>query len=72
MTLGGKAEPARGGEIERFGIAGDLADDEGQLAAAQAFLQREQRVFGALRRDMDQAVAQRRRQARTIRPAGEP
>lgn len=53
MALDGEAEAARGSEVQHPGIARDLADDEGQFAAAQPFLQREQRILGRAGRDMD-------------------
>ena len=59
MFLGCKAEAARGGERQRPGTAGDLTDDESEIAAAQPLFEREQRVLGIFRRDMDQTVAQR-------------
>ena len=67
-----QAEPARGGERQRFGVARQLADHKREVAAAQSFLKREQRVFGAFRGDMEQAVAQAWRQARAIGPPTQP
>ena len=72
VPLRRQAEPARGGEIERAGIARHLPHDEGQIAATQPFFQRKQRVLRAFGRDMDQAVAQLRRQAGAIGPPGQP
>lgn len=63
MLLRGQAESARGGEIEAARIARDLPDDAGEIAAAQAFLKREQRVFGRTRGDVNQPLAQVARQA---------
>lgn len=71
MPLRCKAEPARGNEGERPGIARQLADDESKLAATRPFFQREQRILGRLCRDMDQAVTQGQRQAGTIRPTSQ-
>ena len=66
MAFRRQTEPARRGEIKRRRIARHFADDKGQIAAAQALLQCEQRIFGAMGRDMDQAVAQGRGQAGAI------
>ena len=53
-------------------IAGDLADHAGELAAAQPFLEREQRILGLGGGDMDQPAAQLGRQPGPIGPPGEP
>jgi general stress protein 26 len=72
MLLRRQAEPALSGKRERAGIAGDFPHHEGQVTAPQPFFQREQRVLGRGRGDMDQPVAQRARQAGAIRPPGLP
>ncbi len=68
MPFRSKAETARSGKGKRSWIARNLADNENQIAAAQPFLDREQGIFRALRRDMDQPATQALRQAGTIRP----
>lgn len=72
MLLHRQAKAARGGEVERPRIAGQLPDDESEVAAAQAFLEREQRVFAAPRNDVDQAVAQAGRQPGLAWPSAQP
>jgi len=67
-----KAKTARRGESQRLGIAHDLADDEGKIAAAHPFLDREQRILSRARRDMDQPVTQAPRQAVAANPPGAP
>ena len=69
MPLHRQAEPARTGEVERPGIASDLGNDEGQVTAAQSFLNGEQRIFGAGGGNMNQPVPQIGRQTGLIRPA---
>lgn len=68
MLFGGEAEPALRGEAERLGIARDLPQYEGEVAAAQPLFEREQCILGRLGDNVDQAVAQRGRQPGTIGP----
>lgn len=70
MLFRRQAEPPLGRERKGAGIARHLPHHEGQITAAQAFFQREQRILGRSGNDMDQPVAQRRWQARTIGPPG--
>ena len=72
MSLCHQREPPRGGEIKRARIARHLADDKGEVAAAQPLFQREQCVFRAGGGDMDQAMAQGARQAGAIGPPAQP
>ncbi|ANY20572.1 hypothetical protein A6F68_02068 [Tsuneonella dongtanensis] len=72
MLFGGQRQSPRGGEIERPGIARQLADDRCHLAAAQALLEREERILGFLADDVDEAVAEHLRQARPIGAPAEP
>ncbi|CDO36723.1 exported hypothetical protein [Novosphingobium sp. KN65.2] len=72
VTLGSKAETARGGEVERAGIAGHFADDESEVAAAQPFFQCEECIFCTTGGDMDEAMTQGARQAGKIGPAAAP
>ena len=57
MLLCRQAEPARGGEIERAGVSGNLSDHAGKLAAFEPFLKRKQSVFGFPRFDTDHPFA---------------
>lgn len=61
-----KAETSQGGEIQGTGVSGDFPDHEDEIATAQTFFQREQRIFGRRGRNMDQAMADLCRQARKI------
>lgn len=63
MLFSGKAKAARSGKIKRARISGNFADYESKVAAAQAFFEREQRVFRRGGSNMDQAVAQLCRKA---------
>ena len=54
VPLGRDREPARGGEIERRGVAPHFADDERQRGASQALLHRPQRGAGVARLDVDE------------------
>ncbi len=63
MLLRCKAETARGSEIERARVAGNLSDHAGKVAAFQPLLEREQRILGSRRLDMDEPVAQVGREA---------
>jgi hypothetical protein len=53
------------------GVAGNLADHAGQIAALQSLLQREERIFGRGGGDMDHPAAQVRRQTRRTGPPAE-
>lgn len=53
MPFHRQAEAPRRGEIERAGRPGNFPDHEGQITAAQSFLQREQGIFGRGGGDMD-------------------
>lgn len=55
-----------------MGVAGNLADHAGQIAALQSLLQREERIFRRGGGDMDQPVAQIWWQARDEWPPTEP
>lgn len=68
MPFDRQAEAAGGGEVQRLGITGDLPDDESEVATAQPFLDREERILGGAGNDMDHAVAQAGGQAGSIRP----
>lgn len=72
MSFRSEAEPTRGSQIKRPGIARDLAHHEGQITAAQPLFQREQCVFGTFGGNVDQSVAQRSGQPGTIGPPAEP
>ena len=72
MLLCGEAEPARGGEVERLGIARQFADHEGEVVASDPFLECEQQVLGTFRGHMNQPMTQRFGQAGAIRPAAQP
>lgn len=63
MAFAGHGQPARGGEVERAGIALKFAQHEGKVAAAQPFFQREQRVLGFAGDNVDHPRAQAWRQA---------
>lgn len=58
MLLRRQAEAARSGEIKRAGIAGQFADNESEIAAAQAFFQRKQGILGRGSGHVDQAMVQ--------------
>jgi hypothetical protein len=66
MLFRRERQTSRGSEIERAGIARDLPDHEGKIAAAQPLFQREQRIGAVFRRNVDKAVAQPRRQSVAI------
>ena len=72
MFLGHEAEAARSHEVERAGIAGDLTENESEVAAAHAFLERKKCVLGRLRGDMDYPAAQRFGQSGPIGPSAQP
>jgi hypothetical protein len=72
QRIRGERKAALGGERQRLGIARNLADHEGEVAAAQPFLQREQRILGSVGGDVDQPMPQRARQAGAIGPPGAP
>lgn len=57
MALRRQAKAPRGRKVERARIACNLPDDKSEIAAAHAFLQRKQRVFGLFCQNMDHAVA---------------
>ena len=57
MFLGRETQAARGGKIESARIARNLANDEGDVAASQPFLDRKQRILAAAGFDMDQTAA---------------
>ena len=62
MALGREDQPPRGGEIERFGIARQFPDDEGQRAASYALLHCPQRIGRVARLNMDEPMPPRDRQ----------
>ena len=62
-------QTARGGEIERAGITGDLPNDESQARAAQPLFKREQRILRFFRSNMNQPVTQPHRKTRHIGPS---
>ncbi len=72
MLFGREAQSARGDEVERARIAHDLSDHTGEIAAAQPFLQSEQRVLGRLGLDMNQPLAQILGKPMKIRSPAEP
>ena len=72
VLFSGQRQPPRRGEAQRPGVPRQLADNESEIAAAQALLQREQGVLRAIRRNMDQSVAQRLWQAGAIGATGKP
>ena len=72
MPLCRETQAARGGEGQRARIARDLAYHTGQIAAAQPLLQRDQRTFGRVRRDMEQAVTHIGRQSLNAGPPAQP
>ena len=57
MALRRQAKTARSGKIQRARIACNLPDDKSEIAAAHAFFQRKQRVFGLFCQNMNHAVA---------------
>ncbi len=67
VALSGQRQSARGGEIERLGIARDFSDHRRHFTAVQALLKREQHVFRLFAGDMDQPVPKSRRQACAVR-----
>lgn len=69
MLLRHQAEPALGGERQSTGVTPNLSHHESQIAAAQPFFQREQRILRRGSGNMDQPVAQRARQAGAIGPS---
>ncbi len=71
MPLARDRQTARRGEIERARIAAQLADDKGEVGAAQPFLDREQRLLGLRRGDMHQPPAQGRGETMDERPSGQ-
>ena len=72
MALRRQSEAARGGKIERARIAQHLSDNESDVAAPHPFLQREQRIFGRVGKDMDHPAAHVFGQAGAIGSAHEP
>lgn len=72
MFFRSQAEPARSGEIERFGIARNLPNHTGQIAAFEPFFQRKQRVFRRFGSNMDHPVTQISGQSVEIGPPGKP
>ena len=72
VTFHRQAEPPRRSEIERTGIARNLANHESQIAAAQPFFQREQCVLRAFYGNVDQPIPQGGRQAGLVGPPALP
>ena len=72
VPLGRQAESARGGERQGPRVARDLADHAGKVAAAHAFLEREERVFRRGGGDMDHPMPPRGRKARKARAPAAP
>lgn len=72
MPLGRQHQPARRGEIERLGIARNLADDKGQRAASYALLHGPERIGCIARRDMDEVATLLGRKTVKIGPPAPP
>ena len=67
MLLRCESQPARSGEIERARVSRHFAHHRSDIAAAQPFLEREERVLRLLAGDMDQAMAKSLGQSGTVR-----